>query len=245
MVNFPAIKEDIITAVESLPKVPCPVSHFFAPGIYVREMLIPAGTVAIGHCHKAEHLCTLLFGIAVFYKENEKPVKLTGPTTFLSGSGHKVVYALTDIRVQNCYPNPYDIRDQDSLESIYVEKTGMFAPKSIPAIDHGRPKKAVKIDNAVDLPPGFETAITIRDSQIHGKGVFASWPFAPGEYIAPYEIEGQPTIVAKYINHSDQNNCMVVSVTGGEKIIVSLVPIVGDLGDSRGQELTVNYEAIP
>lgn len=242
MVNFPAIKQDIISAVESLPKVPCPVTHFFAPGVYVREMLIPAGTIAIGHCHKTEHLCTLLSGVAVFYKEDEPPVKIMGPTTFLSGKGHKVVYALTDIKVQNCHPNPDNIRDQDVLENQYIEKTGRFEPEQVE--DHGKPETEIIIDDAVDLPQGFETAINIRSSQIHGKGVFASWPFAPGEYIAPYEIEGKPTIIAKYINHSDHSNCAILPVIAGEKILIAETPILGDLGDSKGQELTINYEAI-
>lgn len=243
MVNFPCVKDDIITAIKSLPEVPCPVSHFFAPGVYIREMLIPAGTVAIGHCQKTQHLCTLLSGIAVFYKENEEPVKLFGPTTFLSGYGHKVVYALTDIKVQNCYPNPDNIQDQDELQKLYIEDTGKFS-RRISAQDHGKPTKQINIETAVDLPQGFETAINIRSSDIHGKGIFASWPFAPGEYIVPYQIKFQNTIAAKYLNHSDHNNCRVVKITEGEKILIAETPILGDLGDSKGQELTINYEAL-
>lgn len=243
MVNFPAIKQDIISAVESMPQVPCPVTHFFAPGIYVREMFIPAATIAIGHCQRTQHLCTLVSGIAVFYKEDEPPVKIMGPTTFLSGKGHKVVYALTDIKVQNCYPNPDNIRDQDELQKLFVENIGRF-DRRLTGPEHGEPKRKIKIDNAVDLPPGFETAINIRKSNIHGKGVFASWPFAPGEYIAPYELAGQNTIIAKYLNHSYENNCKVIDLIDGEKILIAETPILGDLGDSKGQELTINYEAL-
>lgn len=242
MVNFPAIQQDIISAVASLPKVPCPVSHFFAPGIYVREMLIPAGTIVIGQYHKDEHLCNLLSGIIVLYKEDQKPKKLMAQQTFISGPGHKIGFALTDVKFQNCYPNPDNIRDQDLLKKLFVEDSIKIPSKKI---DHGKPSKKIEIKEALDLPEGFETVIDIRKSDIHGKGVFASWPFAPCEYIAPYEIEGHPTVVAKYINHSDHNNCAILPVIGGEKILIAEKPILGDLGDSRGQELTINYEAIP
>lgn len=39
------------------PQRECPVWHHFAPGLYARQMFIPAGTVLTGAVHKTEHLC--------------------------------------------------------------------------------------------------------------------------------------------------------------------------------------------
>lgn len=43
--------------VANLPQKDCPVWHHFAPGLYARCMLIPAGVVLTGAVHKTEHLC--------------------------------------------------------------------------------------------------------------------------------------------------------------------------------------------
>lgn len=43
--------------VSRLPQAACPVWHHFAPGLYARQMFIPAGTVLTGAVHKTEHLC--------------------------------------------------------------------------------------------------------------------------------------------------------------------------------------------
>lgn len=43
--------------ISRLPQASCPVWHHFAPGLYARQMFIPAGTVLTGAVHKTEHLC--------------------------------------------------------------------------------------------------------------------------------------------------------------------------------------------
>jgi len=52
-----------ITAVEkiimSVDQAECPVKHHFSQGIYIREMVIPKGTVLTGKVHKTEHLCIM------------------------------------------------------------------------------------------------------------------------------------------------------------------------------------------
>lgn len=43
--------------LNNLPQRECPVWNHFAPGLYARQMFIPAGTVLTGAVHKTEHLC--------------------------------------------------------------------------------------------------------------------------------------------------------------------------------------------
>lgn len=54
---------EAITAVEkiilSASQIDCPVKHHFSPGVYIREMTIPEGTVLTGKIHKTEHLCIM------------------------------------------------------------------------------------------------------------------------------------------------------------------------------------------
>ena len=43
-------------------QIDCPVIHSFSPGIYTREVHLPAGIFAIGHHQKKEHLNIFLKG---------------------------------------------------------------------------------------------------------------------------------------------------------------------------------------
>src|SRR5690242_10473496 len=48
----------------SEPQLPAPVTHHFAPGVYMREIFMPAGAFVIGHEHRTEHLNVILTGRA-------------------------------------------------------------------------------------------------------------------------------------------------------------------------------------
>ena len=50
------------TALNALPQVDCPVRHYFAPGLFAREITIPAGTCLVGAVHKTENLAVLSAG---------------------------------------------------------------------------------------------------------------------------------------------------------------------------------------
>ena len=52
-------------AIGKLPQADCPVWHVFAPGLYARKMLIPAGVVLTGAVHRTEHLCIVSGDIEV------------------------------------------------------------------------------------------------------------------------------------------------------------------------------------
>jgi hypothetical protein len=65
-----------------------PVRHYFAPGIYAREITIPAGTVLTGKIHKRAHLNVVSKGeISVVTEEGLK--RLKAPCTFVSPPGTK------------------------------------------------------------------------------------------------------------------------------------------------------------
>ena len=49
-------------AMRDVPQVDCPVRHHFAPGMYAREITIPAGTVLTGAVHKTENMAVLSAG---------------------------------------------------------------------------------------------------------------------------------------------------------------------------------------
>jgi len=46
--------------IAAMPQCECPVRNHFAPGVYLREMTIPAGVTAVGAVHKTEHLAIVV-----------------------------------------------------------------------------------------------------------------------------------------------------------------------------------------
>lgn len=122
---------NLVEKMATMPQQECPVNHYFAPGIYVREMIIPAGTFVVGHYHKHEHICSLIQGVIAFATETGHEFK-HAPYTFLAKPGCKAVYTLTDCVVQNIHPNPDNLREESDLEKLYIEKI------SIPQIEESK-----------------------------------------------------------------------------------------------------------
>lgn len=75
-------------ALAELPQVHCPVRHMFARGMYIREMTIPAGTLATGAVHKTDHLTMIVKGRVTIISENGER-EYTAPATLMSRAGSK------------------------------------------------------------------------------------------------------------------------------------------------------------
>ena len=104
------------------PQVECPVTHNFAPDIYIREIFMPADTVVIGHKHLTEHFNVILKG-KCRVMIGDVVEKLTAPCTFVSGAGsQKIVNVLEDCIWQTVHSNTDNETDIETLESRYVIK---------------------------------------------------------------------------------------------------------------------------
>ena len=79
--------ERLEALLEKLPQVDCPVRHHFAPGVYMREMTVPAGVRAVGAVHKTEHL-TIVAGHCLLTTD-DRVREFDGYDTFLSRPGAK------------------------------------------------------------------------------------------------------------------------------------------------------------
>lgn len=81
-----------------LPTIEMPVKNHFSHGVYGRELLIPAGTVLVGHIHKFENMNVLLEGEMLVTTENG-PQRVGAGHLVVSPPGTKrVALALTDCR---------------------------------------------------------------------------------------------------------------------------------------------------
>lgn len=78
------------------PQLELPTKHYFSPGVYAREILIPKGTLLTGEIHKYAQLNILSHGeISVLTETGVQHVK--APFTVVSPPGTKrIAYAHTD-----------------------------------------------------------------------------------------------------------------------------------------------------
>jgi hypothetical protein len=102
------------------PQIECPIQHHFGPGVYIREGFMPAGTYAIGHAHKHDHMNIILSGKAAVVMDGEVRI-ITGPYIFNGKPGRKVSYFLEDTVWLNIHPT--DETDIEKLEEIFVDKS--------------------------------------------------------------------------------------------------------------------------
>jgi hypothetical protein len=97
-----------------------PLTHTFCDGIYVREIFLKQGVVAIGKIHKHDHAFFLLKGKLMLC--TEKGVEeMIAPCYGKSPAGTKrVVIAVEDSIFVNVHPNPDNEEDIEQLEEKFV-----------------------------------------------------------------------------------------------------------------------------
>lgn len=106
-------------ALSDLPQVDCPIRHCFAPGLYAREITIPAGTALVGAIHKTQNIAVLSRGRLVLATDNG-PVEISAPHTLTVMPGQKnAAMALEDSVWTNFFPTTET--DPDKLVEILSE----------------------------------------------------------------------------------------------------------------------------
>ena len=100
-----------------------PLKHTFCDGIYIREIFIKKGVLAIGKIHKHDHAFFLLKGSLVLFTENGAE-EIVAPYYGKSPAGTKrVAFANEDCIFVNVHPNNDNTEDIDELEKKFVVST--------------------------------------------------------------------------------------------------------------------------
>lgn len=95
----------------------CPLTHEFPPGLYVRTIRIPAGTVLTGKLHRHEHPNILHEGIVEVVTEFGGVERIEGPRFMISKSLTKrALVAITDVVWTTIHANPQNLKDPAELE---------------------------------------------------------------------------------------------------------------------------------
>ena len=106
------------------PQVDCPLVHHFGPGVYIREVFMPAGTLVVGHCHRLAHLNVFLSGSLALLDDAGGVKILQAPFIFTAPPGRKMAWTITDCVWQNLVAT--DETDIDALELLMFDKSAVF-----------------------------------------------------------------------------------------------------------------------
>jgi SET domain len=246
--------EALQDALLEMPQANIVTTHTFKPGIYERAITIPAWTVLTGAEHKTDYKIRLEKG-TIAVNVGDKVKIMTAPCEFEAKAGVQRVGRVFEEEViwVDIYDNPDNCKDIATLEKrLYV----------VPACGLGENRVALSIKNAqndynvfisqlglsqdqidemvqiendlIDMPKGY--AVELRDSKIHGKGLFAIKRFEAGEIVCPGRIDGKRTPAGRFINHSFE--CNVVPTLVGDDINAVATRTI-----HAGEELLVDYRA--
>lgn len=109
--------------LSSLPQCVLPLVHTFTPGLYVRQIFIPAGTLLTSMTHKTEHPFVVIEGEISVISGNERETYV-GPYMGVTIPGTKrALYAHTDTTWLTFHANPDDLRDPVEIGDRILEKS--------------------------------------------------------------------------------------------------------------------------
>lgn len=243
-----------------MPQVDCSVVHHFGPGVCIREVFMPAGTLAIGHKQKFDHLNVMLRGKVMIVKDDGSTQTLTAPMIFTGKAGRKVGYVLEDMVWQNIYAT--ELKDVDAIENLFIEKSdewtqdqqAKLAVEKLARIgdredyfklleDCGIPHELARQQSEDETDQKWVDSQTTRvaESPIEGKGLFLTSPVKSGDVICAARIDGYRTQAGRFTNHSANPNAKMVKLPNGNIDLVALSDLEGCKGGSMGTEITIDY----
>lgn len=242
-------------------QVDCPVVHRFGPGIYIREVSIPAGAIAIGHHQNYQHVNIMLKGRVKMLHADGTTEILQAPFFSIGEPGRKVGYIIEDMVWQNVYAT--EETDVEKLEAHFLTKSPVFR-EDIRGIDEldltvdredflnmaeevgVSPwvirKQSERTDDMISMPSGY--SVQVGPSLLEGKGLHATAPFNIGDIIAPARLAGKRTIAGRYTNHAKTPNATAVRYDNGDISFVAINNINGNKGGQLGDEITVDYRQV-
>lgn len=115
----------------TLPQVEMEVVHRFTPGLYIREIHIPAGTMLTSAEHKTEHPFVLSKGRIIVTSDNEGRLIYEAPFTGVTMPGtRRALYAETDV-----IWTTFHVTSETDVEKIGEQ---ILAPHQNPLISEGQ-----------------------------------------------------------------------------------------------------------
>lgn len=124
-----AIDKAELAMVQNFDPVDCPLKHTFTPGMYAREITMPAGTLLTSKIHKTEHQFIVSEGVlSVFNAENNETIQIEAPYHGVTKPGtRRVIFIFEDTIWTTFHPLPFIVgneteKDVEWIEDILIEQ---------------------------------------------------------------------------------------------------------------------------
>lgn len=139
---------EIVDVLSQCEQPEMPVTHRFSPGIYCREIFMPAlpggGTYVVGHIHKTQHQNIVLSGRA-YVTIDGVSVEIVAPFVFESAAGaQKLLHVVEDMRWVTVHANPDNITDIPTLENMIFDLPEEIRSAGIPLDDFRMQRNQLK-----------------------------------------------------------------------------------------------------
>lgn len=114
----------ILERWKGLPQVDCPLVHRFTPGLYSREVQVPAGTWIITKVHKTEHQFVLASGTCLVWTEADGVQRVNAGDVGVTKPGtRRVVYTPTGCRWVTFHPT-------NETDVDVIERAVIYSPEN-------------------------------------------------------------------------------------------------------------------
>ena len=100
-------------------EMPEPV-HFFAPGMYLRRLVVPAGMLIVGKTHRHDHFLIVTTGRALVISEFGRDEVMTGHVSVSKAGVKRAVLALEDTDFLTVHLNANDSQDLEVIETEHI-----------------------------------------------------------------------------------------------------------------------------
>ena len=242
-------RRDILNLEEAMRDMPgyddggkeiCRIKHYFAPGVYAREMWMPKDCLITGKIHMTEHLNILSQG-KVSVSNRGESITMEAPYTFVSPIGTKrAIYAHEDSTWTTIHVT--DLTDPEEIEEEIIAETfsrldGFLARRDYDGflLESGLTEDDVqKVTHGSEVMVIESNVFCVTTSEIEGLGLFPVTQIKAGDVIAPALLDGVKTTAGRYTNHSGTPNAEMIVMDDKNINLVAL----RDIGD---EEITTDY----
>lgn len=126
----------LVDLLDSLPQLEIPVTHRFSPGVYCREVTMPAGATVVGHKHKTRHQNIALTGRALVQIDGVT-TEIVAPFIFESAPGaQKIFHVIEDLCWLTIHANPKEISDIPTIEDEIFDLPQEIKESGLPLDDY-------------------------------------------------------------------------------------------------------------
>lgn len=128
LIQSPSGIDKLVIRGSQLPQIPTKLVNRFAPGMYIRELTMPAGSIVVSRIHKTTHPFVITKGRCSVFYEGGSVVNYEAPFTGITQAGTRRLLFIQDETTWTTF-HATDITDPEE----WVDKhTSLLSDESLP-----------------------------------------------------------------------------------------------------------------